>query len=611
MRVKLLLYILFFNTGLLLAQDVSFLTSVPAAVVKGEQFRLSYVLKNANGRDPQFPEQIRGFDILFGPAISRSHSTQVINGKSSSESSESYTFTLIANEEGTYSVPTASIKVDGKTYTSNAVTVKVLPPDRTTTQSNQGNSGGGSPSSSSSTAQNIRSDDAFIRAIITKSKVYEQEAFIITFRFYTTLNVKDIGKIEFPEFEGFMVEEQDLPVNRQMFLEHFNGRNYHAVDLRKSLLFPQRSGKMTIPQGTIEMLFSVPSGRRVQSFFGPQDVMADVKRVLKTNPVTIDVSPLPAGKPENFSNAVGTFTMTPEISATNIKANEAITLTLTISGTGNLKLIKNPEVKLPNDFETYDPKINNNFKITENGLSGTKTIEYLFIPRHHGTFEVPPVEFSYFDTRSKSYKTLSSPSYKLSVEKDPNAGNTSAVSFANQSEVKTVKDIRSLKSGNFNFSKPDDFFMGTLSYILWYIIPALLFIAGFMLYRKQIKQNANIALMRTKKANKIAKKRLKAAEGYLQTHNKEKFYEEVLRAVWGYLSDKLLIPVANLNRDNIEQELSGYGVSGHLTEEFINVLDTCEFARYAPAESEDAMDKVYSQTADAISQMENIIKKKK
>lgn len=609
MRTYLLLFILFVNLGIIVAQEASFQASVPSAVVKGEQFRLTYTLKNGEGSDPRFPNEIKGVDILYGPSVSQSFRTQVINGKSTSESSESYTFVLIANKEGTYNVPSATIKVNGKTLTSNSISIKVLPPDQRAQQS-QGANNTSSGKTETSSGPNLRSDDAFIRAIVTKTKIYEQEAFLITFRFYTTQYVRDIGKIEFPEFEGFMIEEQDLPANRQLSLEHFNGRNYNAVDLKKSLLFPQRSGDITIPRGKIELVFTVPSGKKVQSFFGSQDIMADVKRTLTTNPVVIKVSPLPEGKPSSFANAVGSFNMTPKISATKIKANDAVTVSLTISGTGNLKLIRTPEIKLPKDFETYDPKINNDFKITENGLSGTKTIEYLFIPRHEGKYEIPPIEFSFFDPKSKSYKTLSSPKYALEVDKDPNAGKNSSVSY-NQNEVNAIQDIRFIKTGKFNYSNTNEFIVGTTGYILWYIIPTLLFIGLFIFYRNQIKQNANITLMKTKKANKVATKRLKIAGRYLKEQNKEKFYEEVLRATWGYLSDKLTIPVANLSRDNIEIELSAYGVQTELTETFISILDTCEFARYAPSESNDAMDKLYSQTVNAIGEMESLIKKKK
>lgn len=606
----LLLIISFVGLSCLNAQNVTFKTSAPNAVVKGEQFRLTYVLENGEADDIKVPSSMKGFDVLFGPSTSTSSSMQIINGKTTSSFSVSYTYILVATDEGSFTLPAASAKVDGRTYTSNSVQIKVLPPDKNAAAQNSQQDRGGQTSSSSSTAQNISSSDAFIRAIVSKSKVYEQEAFVVTFRFYTTLEVRDLGKIEFPEFVGFMVEDQDLPPTRQLKMEHYNGRNYYAVDLKRSLLFPQRSGQITIPSGKIEMVFNVRSGKTVQTFLGPQQVMTDVKKVMTTNPLNINVTPLPEGKPDDFSNGVGTFNMIPSITATDIKANDAVTIKLVISGTGNMKLIKTPELQLPKDFEAYDPKITNNLKFSDNGLTGTKTIEYLFIPRFPGKYTIPPVEFSYFDLSSKKYKTISTPEYTLNVAKDPNAGNSnSATSYNNQTEVKVDQDIRHIKTGDPSYTQVNSFIVGSVGYYLWYIIPSLLFIVLFVLYRKQIKENADVVRMKTKRANKVAIKRLKQAQKYLLANKKEAFYEEVLRATWGYLSDKLIIPVANLNRDNIEQELLKYGASSELVNKFIRILDTCEFARYAPVDSDAAMDKVYQDTADAIGEMEGFKKR--
>lgn len=608
LKYLLLFILLNVGVGYTFAQGVTFKASAPSAVVKGEAFRLVYSLQNGQGEGIQAASSINGFEILYGPAVSTSHSTQIINGKATSNSSESYIYTLSAVAEGTFNIPAATIRVDGKTYTSNTVTVKVLPPDKNA-QAQQGQAGG-RPASSSSTSGNIKSTDAFIRAIVSKTRVREQEAFIVTFRFYTTLEVREIGKIEFPEFDGFMVEDQDLPGSRQLQMEHYNGRNYYSVDLKRTLLFPQRSGKITIPSGKIEMVFNVRSGKTIDTFFGPQYVMTDVKKTMTTSPLNINVSELPAGKPENFSNGVGTFSMKESISATNIKANDAVTLTLTISGTGNMKLIRNPELVVPKDFDTFDPKITNNLKFTDNGLTGSRTIEYLFIPRYQGTYTIPPLKFSYFDTRSNSYKTLSIPEYTLNVAKDPNAGSNAATSFT-QTDVKVDEDIRHIKTGKIQSVKVDNFMVGSWAYYLWYILPSLIFIVFFILYRKQIKENADVIRTKTKRANKVAVKRLKQAQKYLTANEKEKFYEEILRATWGYLSDKLVIPVANLNRDNIDSELNRYGAGESLIAKFIHILDTGEFARYAPAESDTAMEDLYKDTVSAIGEMESTKGKKK
>lgn len=608
MQKHLLLWIFLFLSLGINAQNVKFTTNAPAAVAKGDRFRIAYTLKGGSGSDFNAPSSINGFEILYGPAIMSSSSTQVINGNVTTDSSESYSYTLIANSEGTFTIPSATITVNGKNYTSNSVQIKVLPPDKNAQpqqqQPQQQGSKNDQASAATSTVQNINAKDAFIRAIVSKSKVSEQEAFVVTFRFYTTLDVRDIGKIEFPEFDGFMVEDQPLPATRQMTFEHYNGRNYYAVDLRRTLLFPQRSGNITIPSGKIEMVFSVKSGKAVQTFFGPQYIMTDVKKTMTTTPLTIKVNPLPNEIPADFSNGVGTFSMTPSISATNIKANDPVTITLVISGTGNMKLIKTPKLELPKDFESYDPKITNDLKYTDNGLTGTKTIEYMFIPRYQGTYTIPPMSLSYFDIKTKSYKTVSTPEYTLNVAKDPNAGKNSATSFT-QSDVQVEQDIRHIKTGKPSLVSEKSFLFGSFGYWLWYIIPSLLFIVAFILYRKQIRENADIAKTKTKRANKVAIKRLKLAEKYLLAHEKEQFYEEILRAAWGYLSDKLLIPIAKLSRNNIEQELIKYGASEKLRTKFISILDTCEFARYAPAESDTAMDDLYKNTVDAIGEMEN------
>lgn len=606
-----ILILLLISISNVFAQDVSFVINAPAATVKGGKIQLQYILKGGStNNEPQIPDAIKGFNVLIGPSISQNFSSYTYNGKTVSDNNITYTYVLMATDEGTFTLPAATINVNGKNYRSGTASIKVLPPDKNADPAQPGRQ----PQmiTSTSTDGNVSSTDAFVRAIFSKTRVKEQEAVVVTFRFYTVLNIRDVGKIQFPEFEGFMTEEFDLPVNRQLQPEHYRGRNYMAIDVKKTLLFPQRSGKMTIPAGTMEIVFEVGSGRKVQTFFGPQEVMTEARKVLRTSPVTVDVSPLPVeGKPANFSGAVGSFNFTPSISAEKMKANDAVTITLDISGTGNLKLIKNPEVKFPKDIESFDPQVKNDFRLTENGLSGKKTIEYMFIPRYPGQFVIPPIEFTYFDTRTNSYKTVSSPSYTLNVDKDPNAGKGTSTSYSSQRELEVEQDIRYLKTGDFSFKNPQSFFVGSLSYVLLYLIPFILFIVFSIIYRKQIKENADIALMRTKKANKVATKRLKLAKQYLQTQKKDSFYEEILRAVWGYLSDKLTIPVADLNRENIEVELTKYGVGDDLIGTFINILDTGEFARYAPSESGEAMDKLYNDTVEAIGKMENTIKKLK
>jgi hypothetical protein len=374
------------------------------------------------------------------------------------------------------------------------------------------------------------------------------------------------------------------------------------------LLFPQRSGQITIPAGNIEMVFSVPSGKSVSTFFGAQEVMVDVKKNLTTNPLAIHVKPLPADKPASYANAVGTFTLNPSISTEKVKANEAITLTLEISGTGNMKLIRNPEVTFPDNFELYDPVVDNALNVTTNGLTGIRKISYMVIPRYEGNYAIPPLEFTYFDPATNKYKTLTTPEYKLQIAKgDP--GSAAASDFVNRQDVKVEQDIRFLKTGEITYLSRTNFFVGSFAYWLWYLIPLTLLIVLFLINRKQARENANVALMRTKKANKMAVRRLKTAGKYLKEQDKEQFYNEVLRALWGYFSDKLSIPLAQLSKQNIESELSKQGISEELVGKFMHILDTCEFARYAPAESDAGMDRIYQETVETIGEMENKLRK--
>ncbi|HBT84945.1 MAG: BatD family protein [Fermentimonas sp.] len=599
--LQIILLITLFSGSVTVSEaQVTFKASAPASVVEGEQFRLSYML-NQEGKDLRLPD-LPDFDVLFGPSTSTSFSQRTINGKTTSERSVTYTYILVPKKTGTFTIAPASITVDGANYQSNSLQVEVLPPDKTATK--------GSPGASSSGTATVSESDAFIRAIVSKNNPYEQEGFTVTFRLYTTLNIVNFGRIQFPEFEGFMVEEIDIPTNQQLKMERYNGRNYYTADLRRTLLFPQRSGQITIPSGTIEMVFSVPSGRNVTTFFGSQELMVDVNKALVTNPVAINVRPLPANRPESYANAVGTFTINPNINSTQLRANEAISLRLEISGTGNMKLISNPEVEFPNNFEVYDPTVTNALNVTSNGLTGIRTIEYMAIPRYEGSYTIPPIEFSYFDTNTNSYKTLTTPAYDLQIAKGE-PGSISSSNFVNQQDVKVEQDIRFLKTGEPNYHSISDFFVGSFSYWLWYLIPLVLLIVLYVFNRKQARENANVVLMRNRKANKMAIKRLKLAEKYLKEHNKESFYDEVLKAIWGYFSDKLSIPVAKLSKNNIEAELSKNGISEELIARFMQILDTCEFARYAPAESNAEMDSVYKNTIFVIEEMENRLKKRK
>ena len=590
------------------ADKVSFVASAPDVVVVGDQFRLSYTVTTQKVKDFRAPS-IKGFDVLMGPSRSEQSSTQIVNGSVSSTSSITFTYILMANTAGEFTVPGASIVADGNQMISNSVKIKVLPQDQNHNSSRRNNDNSSSiqPSSNAS----VSNQDLFITATASKTNVYEQEAFVLTYKIYTRESNLQLNYAKLPDFKGFHSQEIEMTTNARWTPEHYKGRNYYTTVYRQFVLFPQQSGKLFIEPAQFQMTVNKPvqSADPFDAFFNGGNNVIEIKKPITTPKIAINVNPLPAGKPTNFLGGVGEFNISSSINSKELKTNDAITIKLVISGTGNLKLISNPEIKFPDDFEVYDPKVDNQVRLTKEGLTGNKVIEYLAIPRHAGTYKIPGVSFSYFDIRSKSYKTLNTEDYVINVEKG--AGNADQViaNFTNKEDLKVLgEDIRYIKQNEVTFQPKGSFFYGSMSYWLFYIIPALAFILFFIIYRKQAAENANVAKMRTKKANKVAIKRMKLAGKLLSENKKDAFYDEVLKALWGYISDKLNIPVSRLSKDNIEEKLRNHGVSEELIKEFLNALNDCEFARFAPGDENQAMDKVYSSSIEVISKMENSIK---
>lgn len=612
MRKVILLFILVTTVlGAWADGDVTFVASAPDVVVTGDQFRLTYTVNTQKVRDFRAPN-IKEFDVLMGPSRSQQSSTQIINGNVTSTSSITFTYILMASQEGTFTIPGATIVADGQNKTSNSVQIKVLPPDKANSTGSGGssNSGGRASSRSQVAGSKITNQDLFITATASKTTVYEQEAVLLTYKVYTLVNLRQLyGKM--PDLKGFHTQEVELPQQKTFSLEHYNGRNYNTTVWSQYVLFPQQSGKLEVPSITFEGVIAqqVASDDPFDAFFNGGSNYVEVKKNIVTPKLTLNVKALPDGKPVNFSGGVGEFTISSSISTTELKTNDAVTVKLIISGTGNLKLISTPEVAFPKDFEVYDPKIDNKFTLTREGLSGNKVIEYLAIPRHAGNFTIPPVEFSYFDLKTNSYKTIKTEAYSLKVEKGEGNADQVIADFTNKEDLKVLgQDIRYIKMGETNLTRKGDFFFGSVVYYLWYIVPLILFIIFVVVYRKKAIENANVAKVRTKKASKVATKRMKNAGKLLAENKKEAFYDEVLKALWGYISDKLNIPVSQLSKDNIEDELTKYGVAPELIKDFIGTLNECEFARYAPGNQSEAMDKVYSSAVEVISKMENSIK---
>ena len=592
--------------------DVTFRVSAPSTVEAGGKFRVQFTVNTQNVSNFIAPD-FKGFEGIYGPATSSQSSFQMINGRTSQSSSIIYTYVLLSDVQGTYTIGSASVQVEGKTVRSKPVQVRVLPAG-----SGGSSYGGGSSNSNGSasgrqssvpvtTGQGVTSKDLFMTATASRTSVHEQEAILLTYKIYTLVDLRQMdGKL--PTLDGFQIQEIPLPRTKEFSLEQYNGRNYRTVVWSQYLLFPQKSGKLTIPSITYEGLV-VTQNRNldpIEAFFNGQSGLMELKKKITTPMLTINVSPLP-NKPSDFSGAVGKFSLSSSLSTKEVDANEAVTLKISVKGSGNMKLIATPDVNFPKDFDTYDAKVNDNFQLTRTGLSGNKDFEYLFVPRHAGTYEIPAVKFIYFDTDARTYKTLTTEAYTIKVNKGKGGAGQSVSNYSGQQQdVKQLnQDIRFIKTGDVDLHQQGDTFFGTWKYWAAYLLPLLLFVLFIVMGRKRMKANANVALSRGKKANKVALRRMKTAKKLLDSHDTGKFYDEVLRALWGYVGDKFNMSQESLNKENIEQSLTSRNVPNEQIQQFMKVLNDCEFARYAPGDVNENMENVYNSAISAISKMED------
>ena len=583
---------------------VEFTASAPDVAYVETPFQLIYSV-NAAAKDLQAPD-FQFFEILAGPFESRSSYTQIINGKKSSATNLSYTLTLMPSKTGTFKIPGASIVVDGEKIYSNDLTIKVENAENNAQKQNEGGTvtGGGT--------QRVTSESIFVRTIVSKTNIYEQEAISVTYKLYTLLDVAQFTGAKLPDFNGFLKQDIEQSQNKQLSAETYKGRSYGTVVLYQAVLFPQHTGEIEIGKASFTALLRLQNKAQVRSIFDDFfDSYTNVEKTLTAPAVTVKVSELPlAGKPATFSGAVGNFNLTSTLSSGNLKTNQAATIKVVISGNGNMKLLKNPEIKFPDGFEVYDPKVDNKFSSGSGGVSGTKTIEYMFIPRRSGKFDIPSAELSYFDLNNKTYRTLRTPAYKINVTKGE-GGEAVVENFTGKEDVTPLaKDIRYLYTGSVKLQPESRPWFGTLPFWMLFLIPLIIAAILFIYFRKHVKENADLAFVKTKKANKVAQKRLRLALKFLEEGKKNQFYEEVMKAVWTYLSDKLVIPVAELNKDNIRPKMNEKGMEKEVTDNFTNILNTCEYASYAPDSGRQEMGNLYGETVDAISRMEEHFKKK-
>lgn len=580
----------------------------PSQVAAGEQFRLTYTVntQDVKGfRAGNIPEEL---EVLMGPSTSTQSSFQMVNGHMSSSSSVTYTYILVANKNGSFTIPPAQATIDGKTVKSNELRIKVEgQAQQGGRQQRRQQSGGNGELRPAGSA--ISGNDLFIRVSASKSHVREQEPILLTYKVYTLVGLTQLsGKM--PDLKSFYTREVTLPQEKTFKIETLNGRQYRTVTWQQYVMFPQSTGKLEIPSITYEGIV-VQQNRNIdpfEAFFNGGSGYVEVKKQIKAPGITIQVDPLPQ-RPANFSGGVGKFSISAQVDQTSVKANDPVKLHVVVTGVGNMKLLKQPVVKFPKDFDAYEPKVTDKTKLTTNGLEGSIAYDFLAVPRHQGTYEIPSIEYVYFDTSSGSYKTLQTEGFTIQVAKGD--GTNTVASFAGQEDVRQLaNDIRYIHTGKTTQHARGDYFFASTAYWTWLAVLLLGFISLFIIFRRRAIENANVVKQRAGKANKVAVKRLKKAAKLMSDGKDGEFYDEVLRALWGFVGDKLNMPVEQLSRENISQQLGEQSVPEDIIRQFIEALDACEFARYAPGDSAGNMNKVYDTAISTITQIATNMKKK-
>ena len=594
--------------------SVTVRVQAPSEVIQGDRFRVSYIVNTSDVDDFRI-DAFEGLVELYGPSRSQSSSYSIINGKATSSSSVTFTYTVTTDKAGTFRVPAATVTSGGKTVKSASPQITVLPGG--SGGSNGSNGGSGQAHSqqadrmrTQSVGDRIGSKDLFIAVTASKKRVYEQEAVLLTYKLYTLVNVSELmGKM--PELDGFHVQEINRQKQPELKMEHYNGKNYGTVVWSQYVVFPQQTGELKIPEIKYEatVIQQNRSADPFDIFFGGGSMMQEVKKTVMAPAVTLHVDALPTPKPSNFSGAVGKFSLSSSLTPQALKSNDATTLRLTVSGTGNMKLMNAPEVAWPKDFERYDPKTEEKTKIGPNGSTGEVLFDYIAVPRHQGKYELPPVEFCYFDPDARAYKTLTSEGYTIDVAKGK-GGSASSGSNLSKEEIEMLNsDIRFIKTGTPTYQTGDSAFFGSRRYWAYYIGSLLAFIILAVAFRRYMVANADLVGRRGRKASKAATKRLKVARKLMQQNDATAFYEETMKALWGYVSDKLNIPVSELSKDNVRGKLTDRNISETLITQFLTTLDDCEFARFAPGDPAATMDKIYASAEEVINKMEGELKR--
>lgn len=595
-----LLLVAIFSTLTSWAQ-VSFTVAAPTPVAVGSPFRAEFSIDSEPDRGSFNAPAFEGFEVIAGPSVSTGHSVQWINGKQTSSYNCTYTFVLMPVEEGIFTIAPATISAGGKSYSTEPLKIEVI--------KEQGSSSSSSTGEKPSAEGSIGKDDVFIRLRLSDTDVYKGESIRASLVLYTRIDIANIESLEMPPFNDFW--SQELSFDNAPSREEYNGRIYQTYKLAEYLLSPQRSGKLTIDPVKMEIIAQVvvQDSRSIDPIFGGRQIY-NVPRSLSTAPTTIDVKEFPSGAPATFNGAVGSFTMKSTLPESSIMVNTAEQIEITISGSGNLKFITKPRLVMPESFEVYDAKVADNVKVSAAGTSGSITYTFPFVARSSGEFTIDPVAFTYFDPATAEYHTLATERFTLSVA-DDGTSVTSAptvIGGGYGGQMKQLdRDIRYIATDAKLRNSRDMFILSPMYWLVVVVIVAL-FVVAYLVLRRRIVQNRNVVARRMKRADKVAVQRLRMAQRYMAEHNRHAFYEELLRAMWGYISDKFNIPVSNLTKETIREELYRRNVSAADAEQFCQIISRADEAQYAPSVEGD-MGEVYGDAVDVISKIESVVKR--
>ena len=592
------------------AEEVSFTLNAPMIASVGEAFRIEFELNAKPDSDSFVPPSFENFDVVAGPSVSQGSSVQIINGEMTKSVSYAITYVLIPQKAGTFAIAPATIGVKKKNYTTQRTMIEVRDGVQGGGSAQQGGRNQGE-SAESRANRTIEKEDLLLRLELSKKSVYKGEPIRAILKLYSRANIAGSESSKMPAFNGFWSQQMDI--EQGPFRETLNGKVYEAYNIAEYLLYPQQSGTLTIEPAELTVVAQVvvQSNRGFDPFFGGGHEVYNVRRALKTPEVKVQVKEFPAGAPASFAGAVGRYNISHRLSSTEVAANSAVTLQLTISGTGNLNFISAPTLSLPTSFELYDVKSEEKIDNKPSGSVGYRRFDYPFIVRAEGNYEIAPIEFTYFDLEKKKYVTLATPPLNIYVLPDKNAATTTQQSVSmgvKREDVRLLgEDIRFIKLGSPALRSVVAPFV--LSPLYWLVVALMLVVSTvvYFVVRKYIRDSRNVVLVKGKRANKMAIRRFRIAEKYMREQDRRAFYEEMLRALWGYLGDKFNIPVADLTREVVREELSKRGATNE-AESIIAVIARCEEAQYSPATTAEMKD-IYEEGIDAISKIESAIKK--